>query len=166
MATKITLNPLVLLGGDDEIGLVRSALDTETCKSHPNGLQVLDSGVCNAKLGAGDRRETDKGADLDVIRSDAVRRAAQRTSALNPELIRTNPFDRCAHGDEEAREILDVGLAGRVPQDGDALRRDRRHERILGTGDTGLVQENVGATELLRAQVIRLAEVEASAQLL
>src|SRR5207237_3332667 len=95
VATNITLNPLLLLGGDDEIGLVRSALATETCKSHPNGMQVLDSGVCNTKLGAGDRREADKGADLDVIRSDAVRRAAQRTSAFNGQLVRPDYFDLC-----------------------------------------------------------------------
>src|SRR5207237_2365046 len=56
VAAKITLNPLLLLGGDDEIGLVRSALDAAPCKSYPIGLEVIDVGVSNTTIGAGDLR--------------------------------------------------------------------------------------------------------------
>ena len=52
--------------------------------------------------------------------------------------------------DEEVREVLHVRLAGGVAEDRRALGGDGRGERVLGGGDARLVEEDVGAAELLR----------------
>ncbi len=77
------------------------------------------------------------------------------------------PVDLGAHGHEGAGQVLDVRLAGGVPEHGPALGGDGRHERVLGPGDAGLVQEDVVPHEpLLGLELVAVADGDRGAQLL
>ena len=127
---------------------------------------MLNTGVGDAKLGASDRRETDERANLDVVGPNAVSGAMERMAALDSQHIRTYALDPAAKRDEKAGEILDVGLGCGVALVRNPFRGDGSRERILGTSDARLVEENIGATEPLRAQLVGLAEVESRPELL
>ena len=125
--------------------------DAEPREAHERRAQMLDAGVGDADLGPRHGGESDERSDLDVIRADAVRRAAERASAVDRELVRADAVDLRAERDEEVAEVLDVRLAGGVAKDRRAARRDGRRERVLGAGDARLVEEDVGAAEPWRA---------------
>ena len=58
-------------------------------------------------------------------------------------------------------------LAGGVPEHGAALRGHRRHQRVLGPGDAGLVEEDVGPDRaLLGLELVAVADGHRGAQLL
>ena len=114
VSAEIALNDLLLLGRDDEVGAVDRARDAEPREAHQRRAQMLDAGVGDADLRAGDGGEADERSDLDVIGTDAVRGAAERPSAVDRELVRADAVDLGAERDEEMTEILDVRLARRV----------------------------------------------------
>ena len=99
-------------------------------------------------------------ADLDVIRADAVGAAAEPLDTLDVEDVRADPLDRRAETDEEAAEILDVRLAGGVPDDRLALGEDRRHDRVLGAHHRGLVEVQARAPRPRRAHVVAAVQLE------
>ena len=57
-----------------------------------------------------------------------------------------------AERDQEIGEVLHMRLGGGVAQVGRALGRDGRDQRVLGGGDAGLVEEDVGAVQLRGAE--------------
>jgi hypothetical protein len=129
VAAEVGLDGAILHRRDDEIRTVDRAGDTEPREAHQRRSQVLDAGVGDADLRLGDRGEPDERADLDVVRADSMGRAAEASPAFDRELVGAR-CRRCPHrGDEEMTEVLDVRLAGRVPQDRRAAGGDRGDER-------------------------------------
>jgi hypothetical protein len=98
--------------------------------------------------------------------TDAVRGAAERRAAVDGELVGADPLDLRSQRHEEVREVLHVRLAGCVAQDGRALRQHRGGHRVLGAGDTRLVEEDVGAAQRLRLHRDDVRERVARTQLL
>ena len=59
-----------------------------------------------------------------------------------------------------------MGLARRVAEHRAALGHHRGHERVLGAGDAGLVEEDVGAGEALGLELVAVAHHDGGAELL
>ena len=70
------------------------------------------------------------------------------------ENVRADPSDLRADRDEEAAEILNVWLAGRVPEDGLALGEDCGHDRVLRSHDGGLVEVHARPAEPVRRELV------------
>src|SRR5262249_51833845 len=106
----------------------------------------------------------DEARHLDVIRADAVVAAAQRVDAPDVEDVRPDAPYVGAEGDEEAAEILDVGLAGRGAEDGLAVREDGRRDRVLRPHHRRLVQVHARSREALRRQLVDAVEGDVRAE--
>jgi hypothetical protein len=63
------------------------------------------------------------------------------------------------------REILDVGLAGRVPQYRCALRGRCGDQGVLGRGDAGFVEEDIRSTKAVHPHLDQLTVGERGAEL-
>ena len=168
VSAEIALNDRLLSASarDDEIGSVDHARDAEPREAHQRRAQMLDARVRDANLGARHRRQADERADLDVIRPDAMRRAAERTAALHRQLVRARPVDLRAERDQEVAEVLDVRLAGGIAENRRSARGDGRHERVLGAGDARLVEKHVGAAQARRREVEAVVQLERRAEAL
>ena len=64
------------------------------------------------------------------------------------------------------REVLHMRLGGGVAQIRDAVRRDGRDQRVLGRGDAGLVEEDVGAGQARGAEFQPIGRGDGGAELL
>src|SRR2546423_1983189 len=91
---------------------------------------------------------------------------ANRPSTMNGHGVRPNAFDLRAEGDQELREVLDMGLAGSVAENRGSLRRCRRHQCVFGGRDARLVEKDVGTAESIYLHVDHLAVRELGAELL
>ena len=122
VSAQVALNHLLLLGRNDQVRPVDDARHAEPSEAHQRRAQVLDAGVGDSDLRTGDRRQSDERSDFDVIGPDAMRRAAERPTAVDRELVGADAVDLRAQRDEKMTEVLDVRLAGGVAEN----RRSRR----------------------------------------
>jgi hypothetical protein len=116
--------------------------------SRPKPIRVesrcCGGGVLDEDLAAGDRREADERADLDVVGADAEAAAAQPVDALDLEVLVPMPEiwhpmpTACGRGPGRAARR-------RRCADGGALGQRRGHQRVLRGGDARLVEEDVRA---------------------
>ena len=65
---------------------------------------------------------------------------------------RARAEDVRAHAVEERGEVGDLGLAGRVVDDGRALGAHGRHQDVLGRADARELEQDAGADQLRRAR--------------
>ena len=127
---------------------VEPGANAEPLEAEQRGAEVVAPDTLDGDLAVGDRGEADEAADLDVIGADRVARAGEGAAALDGVDVGADALDVRAQRVEEAGEVLHVRLGGGVAQDGAALGGHRGHEGVLGAGDAGLVEEDVGADEL------------------
>ena len=101
-----------------------------------------------------------------MVGRDPPLAAAERVDAVDAEDVGLDPLDLRAERDEEAAEILDVRLAGRVPDHGLAGSEHGGHDRVLGRHHARLVEEDVVAPQAAgRLQlVMHLPELDLCAQ--
>ncbi len=98
------------------------------------------------------------GADLDL-------RPAEPLDPLDPQLARPYPVYACAHPDQETAKVLDVRLGGRVSHDRRAPCEGGGHDHVLSAGDTGFIEEDVGAAKLASQNEL-IAQLDLGTQLL
>src|SRR5204863_4513770 len=103
------------------------------------GAQVLAPYALDGDRAVGDGREPDERTDLDVIGPQGKRRTLERAAALHGERVGPDAAHLGAQSREEAGEVLDVRLAGRVAKRRRAAGRDRGHQRVFGGRDAGPV---------------------------
>src|SRR6266513_6081387 len=72
VTAHVRLDLTGLLCGDDQVGPVLFALDTQSGKSKSRGAKVLDSRVLDPELGLRDRCQTNERTDFDVVGADLV----------------------------------------------------------------------------------------------
>src|SRR5688572_28912026 len=101
-----------------------------------------------------------------MIGTDRVRCTAERPSTLDGIDVRSDAGDLRAHGYQAAGQILNMRLAGGVPQHGASLGHDRRHQRVLGAGHAWLIEEDVVAPELFPLQLVPIAYHDRGTQML
>ena len=122
----------LLAGWDANVRLPHLELDPELAERRDDRDQVVGLDVLDRHSPPVARRKRGKARDLDVLRADAVRSATEPLDALDAENVRADSVDAGAERDEEVAEVLDVGLAGRVPDDRLALGEHGCHHRVLG----------------------------------
>src|SRR5450759_823481 len=168
MAAHVGLDLPRLLRRHDQVRPILYALDPQAGEPHPRRAKMLDAGVFDSQLRLGYRGEPNKGADLDVIGTDGVcnRLGSERPAAMNGHRVGADALDLRSQRAEKMRQVLDVGLARGVAKNGGAGRCRRRHQRVLGCGDTRLVEKHVGAAEAVDAHLDHLAVRELGAELL
>ena len=93
-------------------------------------------------------------ADLDVLGRDrASSPPCSRSTPLDAEHVRLDPLDLRAERDEEAAEVLDVRLAGGVPDHRLARREHGGHDDVLGRHHARLVEEDRLAAQAVGARI-------------
>ena len=123
-------------------------------------MDVLDREVTSRR-----GRERRERCDLDVLGADPMRRAAQRLDALDAKHVRADPVDARAERDEEPAEVLDMRLAGRVPDDRVALREDGGHDRVLRRHHRRLVEVEPLPDQLVGAELVGAVQVDRDPEL-
>ena len=116
-------------------------------------------------LAAGRRREADEARDLDVVRARSGSR--RRRARGVPWMWRTFepiPSISAPMRDEEAAEILDVRLAGRVPEHRLALGEHGRHDRVLRAHDGGLVEVHARAAQPVGRELVDAVDLDVGAE--
>ena len=101
-----------------------------------------------------------------MLRPDPVLSAAERVDALDVEHVRADALDPRSERDEEPAEVLDVGLARGMADHGLALGKRRRHDRVLGPHDRGLVEVDALAAKTVRLHLVRAVQLDVDAELL
>ena len=101
-----------------------------------------------------------------MVGADGEFRPRQWPPSLDGQDVGADALDTGAHLDEQIGEVLDVGLARRVAQDGPSFRRHGGHEGVLGPGDARLVEEDVVTFQPLRLEVEGRADIDGGAQAL
>src|SRR2546430_2764817 len=148
VAAEVRPDATFLAGIHDELIAVEPWAHTQSLEGQKRRPEVIAAYAVDRQRTARHGREPDERSDLDMIGTDRMRRRFQRAAALDREGVGADAVYACAHGDEKPRQILHVRLRRGVAEHGRATRLHRRHQRVLGTGDTRLVEEDVAPLEL------------------
>ena len=110
--------------------------------------------------------DADRGEErggLDAIGDHRVLDRLQLLDAFDLDRRRARADDLRAHAVEERREVGDLGLAGRVVDDGRALGQHGGHEDVLGRADARELEQDAGADQLVGPGLdVAVADREAS----
>ena len=94
VSAEVRLDHALLFCGNDEVRSFDLARNAESGKTEQRGAQVLDTGVGDAQLRPRHGGEPDEGADLDMVRSDAMGDRAESPTPIDGELVGADTFDR------------------------------------------------------------------------
>jgi hypothetical protein len=167
MAAEIGPDPPLLSRIHDQPGTVHPRPDAQPLEPEERRTQVVRPHGIDHQLPIGDSRQADEAADLDMVGADRVRSGGtERPAPLHHVDVGPDAADRRAHRNQKAGQILDVRLGRGVAQDRPSLGPDRRHQRVLGTGDARLVQEDVGALEMAGLHFVPVAQAHLGTKLL
>src|SRR5262249_11002362 len=118
VAAEVVLDDELLVRRDANARLAELDAKAEPLERRQDRDEVVRLDLLDRDPAAGPRAEADERCALDVIGADPPLAAAQRLDAVDPQHVRLDPLDLRAERAEEAAEILDVRLAGRVAEDG------------------------------------------------
>ncbi len=164
MPAQVGANAALLTGIHDQLGAVESRADAQPLEPQEDAAQILAAHAVDRDRAVRHGGEPDERADFDVVRPHRAPGGLERQSAFDRERVRADALDARAQVRQEAGEVLDVRLAGGVPQGGRAAGGHRRHQRVLGRRDAGFVEENVGPGKGLRLEVVGGADGDLRAE--
>ncbi len=108
--------------------------------------------------------EPDERRNLDVIRTDAEVAASELRLARDVEDVRADALDLRADRHEEAAEILDVRLAGRVAEDRLSLGEHGGHDRVLRSHDRRLVEVHARPSQPVGRELVDAVDRDVRAE--
>ena len=137
------------MGAHAQAVILLGDLGTRFAQLVEHGVELGGTGATQQHVTARRQRRAGKGARLDAIGNDAMRRLrrVQSVDALDADAVRAVTLDARAHRDQQRRQIGDLGLLGRVLQDRLALRQRGRHQQVLGAGDGDHVRPDARAAQ-------------------
>ena len=100
------------------------------------------------QLAAGNGERGEERGGLDAIGNRRVLDRCELLDTFDGDRRRPGADDLRAHAVEERREVGDLGLAGRVVDDGGALGAHRRHQDVLGRTDARELEQDPRAHQL------------------
>ena len=132
-----------------EVGLGR---DGKAALLHLVGqrLKVGRHAILNRDLAAGDRPGDQQGTGLDTIGNDRVRARVQLVNAVDGDDAGPFAVDFGPHRLQVVRQIDDLGLLGRIFDNGGALGECRRHQRVLGAANGQFLKQDSIAHQAFR----------------
>ena len=151
-AAEVGTDPHLLLLRHEQVIAVDRGAHAQAVEAHPDRTQVCHAGVGDSQGRMSHRGEADERADLDVVRTDAMRAAVECAAPVHGEDVRTDPLDPRPHGDEHPTEVLHMRFARGVMKDRRAARRDGGHHRVLGASDARFIEEDVSTHQPGRAE--------------
>ena len=154
LPTEIVLDHELLPGRHAERRLPHLDPNPEALEGRQDGDQIARLDVLDREIASRRRGQADEAPDLDVLRPDTPRAAAELRHSLDAEDVRLDPFDLRAERDQKATEVLDMRLAGRIPDHRLALGEHRRHDHVLRGHHAGLVEEDGLAAKPSRAHLV------------
>src|SRR5882672_10398876 len=161
---QVGANAALLTGIHDQLGAVESRADAQSLEPQEDAAQILAAHAVDRDRAVRHGGEPDERADFDVVRPHRAAGGPEWQSAFDRERVRADALDARAQVRQEAGEVLDVRLAGGVPQGGGAAGGHRRHQRVLGRRDAGFVEENVGPGKGLRLELVGGADGDLRAE--
>src|SRR5713101_1523103 len=147
-------DPTLLAGIHDQLGAVEARSHAQPLEPQQDAAEILAAHAVDRDRAVGHGGEPDERAELDVVRPHRAGSGREGRSAFDGEGVRPDALDLRAQTRQEARQILDVRLAGRVAQCGRAAGGDRGHQGVFGRRDTRFVEENIGPGEVLRFELV------------
>ena len=115
-------------------------------------VQVLGPAALEAQLTARGHRGDRVRAGLEVVRHHRVLGAAQLGHTFDDKPLGADAVDAGAHLAEQLAEVLHVRLPRGVEDLGPALGAHRRKQDVLGARDSGQVEDDAGAAQLVRVR--------------
>ena len=165
MAAEIILDFQRLACGYDEIVAFDLADDAEPLEPHPDRTQMRHPGPRDAQRRTRHRGEPNQRADLDMIGTDREAGRPERRRTLHHHGVGADAFDLRPQRHQEMREVLHMRLGCDIAQMRGAVGGDRGHQRILGGGYAGFVEENIRALETDGAEFQPVGGGDGSAEL-
>ena len=149
-AVESGVDHIALLGGDMEVVALLLHGDAQTAEALGDDAEILYANVLDGDGALRYGRHADEAAHLDHVGEYAVYGGCGVAdgSADGEEIGAYTPHAP-AHCLKQARGLLHVGLAGGVVYGGSALGHYGGHYYVGRAGDRSLVEEHVGAAELI-----------------
>ena len=113
-------------------------------------IEMLRPGVLDPDMAAGDGAGDQIRAGLDAIGQHLVGGAVEPLDALDDDSVGARALDLRAHGDQEIREIDDLGLARGIFEHGLAVRQCGRHHEIFRAGHRHGIEHQTRAAQAIR----------------
>src|SRR5438128_2519106 len=151
---QVGADAALLTGIHDQLGAVEARSHAQALEPQQDAAEILASHAVDRDRTVRHGGEPDERADFDVVRPHGAGGGRERQPAFDGERVCAHALDARAQVREEARQILNVRLAGGVPQRGRAAGDDRRHQGVFGGRDAGFVEENIGPGEALRLELV------------
>src|SRR5579872_2105812 len=101
----------------------------------------------DVEIASGHGSGDDEGSRLDAVRNDAMLRTFQFADTLHPNGGRASAFDFGSHLIQQVGEISDFGLARAVLQNALAFSECGSHQKVFGSSDGDLVENDLRALE-------------------
>ncbi len=110
-------------------------------------VKAVGAGLAQRDLSASSGDGSQIGAGFDAVGHDPVFAAVQAVNPVNGDGVGAGAADVCAHGDQTVGEIHHFRFARRVFEDGGAVSKRCRHQKVLGTRDGDHVHHDARAAE-------------------
>jgi hypothetical protein len=123
-------------------------LQAEAPELPPDHHQVLGLDVADSQFSLGRGGQCHEAGHLDVIGADAVLGPAELVAPVDRDHVGADAVDPRAHLDQQAGQVLYMGLAGGIRDRRWALGERRRHQGVLRGHHRGLVHEDPARPQL------------------
>ena len=156
-AAHIHTHSQVLFILDDQIEtvgrrLLAHAYAQAIAKNQADHAQLLGRHATHPNFAVGHRAQADVGADLGGVGRNPELSAVQAGHAVDDQCVTANALYLRAHLHQTVAQVLHMRFGRGVANNRGTAGQDGRHNRILGAGHAGFVQQNVGASQMRRNQ--------------
>ena len=110
-----------------------------------DGFQMLGNHIFHRHIPSGSRGGKHKGTGLDLVGDDGIFCSVELLHAADPDHIRSGSFDVRSHTVQEIGKIHHMRLFCSVLNDGQTVRKGRRHHDIDGRSHADHVHIQVAA---------------------
>lgn len=164
LAPEVALDAQFLVGADVDGVALGFPVDAQLAKAEFDHLEVLGSGLLDGELTPGDGGQTDEGPDFHEVGPDPEGTTLEFLDSPDVQDVGADSADLGAHGIEHVAQVLDMGFAGTVFQDGGALGQAGGHDGVLGGRDTGLVHEDFQSDQFVGLEFVGTVDIHPGAQ--
>ena len=153
-AVQIGVDAILLLGRDKDVVAPLLKMDAQPAETLRDDAQMIVGDILDGERAAGHRGHCDEGADFDHIGQDRVLRAVKFLYPFDGQQVGTDAADARPHRNQQLAELLQVGFAGGVVDDGRPLGQYGGHHDVGRTGYRGFVEQHPTPFQARRLQLV------------
>src|SRR5690606_29954337 len=141
--------------GADDAYAAALTLDDDTGSAHfrGGGLDVIEGDAVAQDVAGGRRGGDHVRPGLDAVGHDGVVDGLEALDAFDDDDVRAGARDVRAHLVEDPRELLDLGLTRGIHEGRSPAGEGRGRHEVLGAGDRGDVEADLGGAQAPRGHV-------------